>query len=73
MVAVSGGTYEPWTPPSDLGSMPEGLQERAFRVLDAQSESMAMIALQKGDAASHLRALGAGTGSSRPIFLDARA
>lgn len=72
-VAISGGPYQPWAPPSDLGPIPDALVSKARRILDAQRESLALIALNRADAASHLRALNAGTPAAYPLFLDTRA
>ncbi|WP_284754193.1 hypothetical protein [Arthrobacter sp. efr-133-R2A-120] len=72
-LAVSGGEPGPWSPPAGAGSLPEGLADRARRILDAQLESMAMLGKVRSDALAHLDALSTVPGSRnspRPLILD---
>ena len=72
-VAVSGGVLEPWQPPLDAGPIPDGLAERARRVLDAQLESMTVLGKLRLDVIAHVEAVNAvpdSRSSARPLFLD---
>ena len=74
-LAVSGGIPEAWTPPEDLGPCPVELTNRALRVLDAQRETVAILAKERHAAGAHLSALTAVQDpreSGHPLFLDIR-
>lgn len=74
-MAVSGGTPESWTPPTDIGPCPEELAGRAFLVLDAQRETEAILAKERHDASAHLYALSAVPDpqeTGHPLYLDIR-
>ncbi|MEJ1116540.1 hypothetical protein WBN73_19745 [Paenarthrobacter sp. CCNWLY172] len=74
-LAVSGGAVPQWAPPVNAGPLPASLAERARRVLDAQSEAVAILNRVKHDAGTQLGAIDAvpsGAGSDRPLLLDVR-
>jgi hypothetical protein len=73
-LAVSGGRTEPWEPPANLGPIPPELHSRAARILDAQRESMRILARTQADAAAHRHALDAVPDfrKSGAIYLDVR-
>ncbi|MFE4197565.1 hypothetical protein ACFRJ9_17005 [Paenarthrobacter sp. NPDC056912] len=74
-LAVSGGAVRPWSPPADAGPLPAALEERARRVLDAQTDAMATLARLKHDAGTQLGAIDSvpsGAASDRPLLLDVR-
>lgn len=74
-LAVSGGTTEPWAPPPDPGPIPGALQSRAVQILEAQRESIGILARIRADAAAHLGALDSvpdSRHSGHALYLDVR-
>lgn len=73
-VALAGGqSPSGWQIPDDPGPVPQALRERAAQVLDAQRESLQILATTQLDAARHLSALRAVPDvapSGRPHYLD---
>lgn len=55
--AMSAEAPASWSPPSDLGEMPEELRERARLIADAQTEAVVIIEHGQSDRARHLQAI----------------
>lgn len=54
---MSGEAPESWSPPTDLGQVPEELQERARLISDAQTEAALIIESNQADRTKHLHAI----------------
>jgi hypothetical protein len=61
-----------WTPPTDLGPLPEDLRPRAVRIAAAQQQAIRRATDAQRTAASHLAAVGAASMPApvRPVYLD---
>jgi hypothetical protein len=74
-LAVSGGAAQAWSPPADPGPLPGVLRSRAVRLLDAQRESIGILARTSADASAHLDAIDAvpdSRNSGQALYLDVR-
>lgn len=71
--AEASGAGNPWTPPANLGPIPEELVERARDVEAAQRAAVEHLEAAKATTARHLAAVQSvpeGRTSGRAVFLD---